>query len=263
MDHFTNFFELHVGFSTALGDPVVTDFCERIRRDSADWARSEVRSAHVTQAGCFDPHNVPGTLGWLVSRKVFQNPGGWSKTIDSVVLPAAAGALEALSDIGAEDARLEIEFPFGCFAATVPDNKIFRSAWTNDPVSISVEKINFPCGKRMSDVPEWEIHFLFEKIPKSSAPDMSVEEVSSFIARYGVDIEQTIEYRSAAMIGAARSDYRLIATSYFPDSTKTLKEAEHLFYDTKLCDDAYESGYTVRLILEHIVSCLQPNCDRN
>jgi CRISPR/Cas system CMR-associated protein Cmr1 (group 7 of RAMP superfamily) len=115
----------------------------------------------------------------------------------------------------------------------------------------------------MSDVPEWEIHFLFEKIPKSSAPDMSVEEVSSFIARYGVDIEQTIEYRSAAMIGAARSDYRLIATSYFPDSTKTLKEAEHLFYDTKLCDDAYESGYTVRLILEHIVSCLQPNCDRN
>src|SRR5437763_10772374 len=108
MEHFTNFFELHVGFSTALGEPLVTDFATRMRQENADWTRSVVRSVHLTQPGCFDPHNVPGTLGWLVSRKIFQSTAGWKKTIDGAVLPAASRALEEMAALGATDARLEI-----------------------------------------------------------------------------------------------------------------------------------------------------------
>jgi hypothetical protein len=259
MEHFTNFFELHVGFSTALGDSVVTQFTTQMCQKDRDWTRSVVRSVHLTQPGCFDPHNVPGTLGWLVSRKIFQSTSGWKKTIDDAVLQAANRALCELSELGAADARLEIEFPFGCFAATVVDGTIFRSAWTNDPVSIPTDKLVFHAGQPMNEVPQWEIHFLLERIPESAAAHMTPQEISAFVARHGVDVEQTIEYRSAAMVEAGRIDYRLIATAYFPDAPTTLKEGERLFYHSGLCQEAFEHGYTVRLILEHIVTCLQPN----
>jgi len=259
MEHFTNFFELHVGFSTELGESLVADFVTRIQNGEPDWSRSFVRSVHVTRPGCFDPHNVPGTLGWLVSRKIFQSAVGWKKTVEEAVLPASSRAVEELSILGATDARLEIEFPFGCFATSVVDGKIFRSAWTNDPVFIPADCLSFSFGKRMSDTPEWEIHFLLEKLPDSSQPEMGIEEVAGFLSHYGVDVEQTIEYQSAAMVESGRSDYRLIATAYFPDALATLKEGERLFYDSSLCQDALQRGYIVRLILEHIVTCLQPN----
>lgn len=262
MEQFTSFFELHVGFPTGdSSQAAIAGFLAKLQdKNSPDWSRSVVHSvsAHLSQAGCLDPHNVPGTLGWLVSRKIFREDRTWDTTKERAVRPACDQALEQLSRLGIDDARLEIEFPFACYAATVEAGKLCRSSWAEDPISMKADHLSFPFGILLEDVPQWEIHFLLERIPDSTSPEIPVEEVAEFLSPYGLDVEQTIEYRSAAMIESGRTDYRLIATAYFPDAATTVKEAERVFHKESLCQDAFARGYTVRLILEHIVACVRP-----
>jgi hypothetical protein len=285
MELYTNFFELHVGFpdDVADGEPALVDsFLDVMQRtNSPDWSRSTVRSMYPSGATCaLDPHNVPGTLGWLVSRKIFQAERSWEVTQEKLVLPACDHALEQLARLGARDARLEIEFPFACLASSSNDGRLSRSTWVVDPVSIEESRLRFPfgtvdervdpvpiaerrlsfvCGTLLEHVPRWEIHFLLERIGGAqTGGQLGVNEVGDFLSRYELNIEQTIEYRSAAMEASGRDDFRLIATAYFPTVEKTEGEAKRVFYKTSLCQDAMARGYNVRLILEHIISCVQP-----
>jgi hypothetical protein len=265
VERFTSFFELHIGFACQKGVQDKTgEFLARIQaQNSPDWNRSAVRSVHLTKPGCIDPHNVPGTLGWLVSRKIYQSSGSWAHTVDRVILPACDQALEQLNELGLTDARLEIEFPFACREACMIDSRLVRSSWSEDPMSVEPSKLAFPYGAQLDDVPKWEIHFLVEQIPGSRASQpLHVTEVASFLSRYGIEAEQTIEYQSQSMVTEGRTDFRLIATAYYESSANAIQEAERLFYTTSLCQDAAERGYNTRLILEHIVTCFRPKDTR-
>jgi hypothetical protein len=259
MERFTSFFELHIGFPRQeRADDTVGEFLRRIRsQNSADWSRSTVRSAHLT--GCIDPHNVPGTLGWLVSRKIYQDFGSWDDTVDRIILPACDHALEQLNRLGLTDARLEIEFPFACREARMVEDRLVRSSWSEDPMSIEPSKLAFPYGVQLDDVPQWEIHFLLEQIPgRQASRPFQVTDVVPFLSRYDIEAEQTIEYQSHSMVTEGRSDFRLIGTAYYKTPAHTTQEAERLFYSSDLCKDAEDRGYNTRLILEHIVTCFRP-----
>lgn len=263
MERFTSFFELHIGFPNQAQDRV-GEFLARVRAtNSPEWNRSAVRAVHLTKPGCIDPHNVPGTLGWLVSRKIYQIDGSWDRTVDRIILPACDHALEQLSRFGLKDARLEIEFPFACREAKTIDGRLVRSSWSEDPMSIELGKLLFPYGVQLDDVPTWEIHFLLEQMPgaRVSQP-FQIKEVAPFLSGYGVEAEQTIEYQSQSMVAEGRTDFRLIATAYYNTSMITTQEAERLFYESALCQDAADRGYDTRLILEHIVTCIQPKNTR-
>jgi hypothetical protein len=195
----------------------------------------------------------------LVSRKIHQVSESWKTTVDRLVLPACDLALDELNRLGLEDARLEIEFPFACREAGMVDQRLRRSSWSEDPVTIESHRLRFQNGIRLKDVPQWEIHFLLEQLPGGHVPrPLQVDQVAAFLQPYGVDVEQTIEYQSQSMIEQGRSDFRLIATAYYTSSQQTTQEAERLFYSTALCQDAADRGYEVRLILEHIVTCVRP-----
>lgn len=265
MESFTSFFELHIGFPRQeQAQDTVGEFLAKIRAQSSpDWSRSAVRSVHLTKPGCIDPHNVPGTLGWLVSRKIYQNSGSWEHTIERTILPACDHALEQLNRLGLTDARLEIEFPFACREACMVGDRLVRSSWSEDPMSIEPSKLAFPFGVQLDDVPQWEIHFLLEQIPGTHASrPFDVTEVAAYLSRYGIEAEQTIEYQSQSMVAEGRDDFRLIATAYYDSSAHTVQEAERLFHATTLCQDAADRGYNTRLILEHIVTCFQPKDTR-
>jgi hypothetical protein len=265
MERFTSFFELHIGFPRqSAAEDRTGEFLARVQaHNSPSWSRSAVRSVHLTKPGCIDPHNVPGTLGWLVSRKIYQDAGSWEHTIDRTILPACDHALEQLNGLGLTDARLEIEFPFACREACLVDNRLVRSSWSDDPILIEPRKLAFLHGVQLDDVPKWEIHFLLEPIPGASVSQpLHVSEVASFLSPYGIEAEQTIEYQSQSMLEEGRSDFRLIATAYYDSSASTTQEAERLFYASNLCQDAADRGYNTRLILEHIVTCFQPKDTR-
>lgn len=265
MERHTNFFELHVGFAHEGSGKAADDFlAQLIKMDSPDWSRSVVKSVHITKPGCMDPHNVPGTLGWLVSRKIFLSAGSWKSTVNRIVLPACEQALGLLSSRGVSNARLEIEFPFACFSASLIDGRLSRTAWAEDPVSIEADHLGFAYGTPLPEVPKWEIHFVLDLVPGfEDAKRLAVDQVAEFLQPYvlgphEIKVEQTIEYRSQSMEQEGRTGYRLIATAYYDDELQTQKEAERIFYNTDLCQDALRRGYTVRLIPEHIIACLRP-----
>ncbi len=257
MDRYTNFFELHVGFpNDAESSAAAVSFVKRISEQSKGWQQSDVRSVHLTRPGCLDPHNVPGVLGSLVSLKVFQEEFSWAETIESKVMPACSIALSTLSRVGASDARLEIEFPFGCFSTSLDGGSMLKSASSVDPVTIEDWRLRFAFGDRVKDAPEWEIHFVIDKA-RGTRETLTAQMVPEILAGHGVEIEQTIEYQSQSMRDAGRSDYRLIGTSYYPTAKKAQGDAERLYNDGRLSKQLFDRGYSLKMICEHIVGCFQ------
>lgn len=261
MERYTNFFELHVGFPNDPASATASDtFIKRIAGRSSGWQRSEVRSVHLTRPGCLDPHNVPGVLGVLASKKIFQEDLSWPGTIEATVMPDCSLALSTLSRVGAAGARLEVEFPFACFSTSVDGGSMLKSAWSVDPVTIEDWRLRFAFGERLKETPEWEIHFVIDKA-RGKFEALTAQMVPDLLAGYGVEIEQTIEYQSQSMRDAGRSDYRLIGTSYYRTAMEAQKEAERLYNDGDLCRQLFDRGYSLKMICEHIVACFQPRAE--
>lgn len=254
------FFELHVGFpEDDASQKGMKAFQEDMRRVSADWTHSEVAAVKVTRPGCIDPHNVPGTLSDLVSLQIRSDGRPWDSIVDDLVVPICEKALESLNRLGLEDVRLEIEYPFG-YCSGAPDRRGLGPLWLVDPpVSIADGKLRLKNGARLSDVPTWEIHFVVEKLVDGDQRVLQIDDIPALLAKHGVHVEQTIQYRSESMRQRGEADHKFIATAYYETAELTEREAKRLLQGTALSDTFTERGYSVTLVLEHIVACFQPS----
>ena len=262
----TNCFELHLGIPDSSGSVAVAYAAlSNLRRQVAagvpSWTYSDVRSVFVKNPGCFDPHNVPGTLRSLLSRElpVWEYLSGLDALIDHEVLPSAQSVMDQLAAAQMADARLEIEYPFGCFEAEHDSRgRLVRRAMLGDPITVEPERLRLRGASLVPNTPTWEIHFVVERRASRGVPELTIEQVPVIIEAHGVDIEQTIEYRSQSMQDRGLQDYKFISTSYYGSAGEVEAEARRLFSGTSLCQDFAARGYAVKLILEHIVACFQP-----
>ncbi len=260
MAYADSYFELHIGFPD---DPLSEAAADAFLREGTptlnDWSRSQVRAVHTKGPGCIDPHNVPGTLGSLISQPVFVRQGPWpATTIQNVLVPVCEEALALLRRLGVSDARLEIECPFGWLSFRQEHGTTAQETIIRAPLTIPSEQLTFISGAALPNTPEWEIHFVVERNGNASSPALQLDEVPKIVEAFGVDVEQTIEYRSQSMLRRGSQDYKFISTAYYSDAHHAESEAKRLFEGTSLCADFMNRGYSVSFIVEHIVGCFRP-----
>lgn len=261
----TNCFELHIGLpDDAASVNAGRKLLAVLRDQHSDWTCSDVFA--VSAKGCIDPHNVPGTLRLLISREgpvISREVPVWDQlttvgsSVEAEVRGEAQRALDLMTTADFRDARLEIEYPYGCFHVTVDGNKVIRNAVLGDPVTIEDSNLRFRNATAVLNTPNWEIHFVVEKFTSAPATH-SMESVAGDIESYGVNVEQTIAYRSQSMKDRGSEDNKFISTAYYDTADDVEKAARHLFYRTDLCERFAKAGYSVKLVLEHIVGCFQP-----
>lgn len=258
------YFELHVGFPDGEASQRGRQkFLETMLQASSEWTHSEVEAVSLTRPGCIDPHNVPGTLTDLVSLQIQRRGRPWDVVIEEVVLPACEKALACLANLQLDDVRLEIEYPFG-YCSGAPDRRGLGPLWLVDPpVSIEAGKLELKNGSRLPDVPKWEIHFVVEKLTDDATIGLQIDDIQRLLAPFDVDIEQTIQYRSESMRQRGDRDCKFIGTAYYDTAALTEREAKRLLDGTRLRDAFAEHGYSITLILEHIVGCFQPSVSRS
>ena len=250
-------FELHVGFPETAETEAMSFFSLLKNEGREGWSCSEVDSVHCESADV-DPHNVPGTLRYLISK-------GFSErelASEEEVLSDAQWVISKLADMDIDDARLEIEYVFGYLTRRKNDDDGGASLRFSQPPEWSPEKLHLHDGSLMK-TPNSEIHFILEMNEENQGSGRSVtaidsEEASRILGAYGVEVQQTIEYRSQSMIERDRKDKRLICTAYYDSPSLAEKVARRLFVSTKLCEDFSERGYSLRLVLERILGCFQP-----
>ena len=254
----TNCFELHLGFPD---DGASVAAAERLlgllRRQKPDWTCSDVLV--VSAKGCIDPHNVPGTLKVLISREIpLSELTEAGPSLERNVLAAAQETLSLMTTAAFTDARLEIEYPYGCFYALSHPNRLIRHAILGDPLGIDDEHLHFNDAAAVPNTPRWEIHFVVERSDPKALDLLTIDEVASLIESYEVDVEQTISYRSQTMKDRGIDGSKFISTTYYRTPEEVELAARRLFYQTDLCEAFATKGYSIKLILEHIIGCFQP-----
>lgn len=256
MPYTNSYIELHAGFPDDRESGAAAARFLQAHPAERSWTRSEVTAVHMKSPGCIDPHNVPGTLGFLVSCAIQNQGRPWASVISDVVVPTGISALDTLGGLGAGDCRLEIECPFGWLSVRDGEDAGERRKVVSEPVTIPTHVLQRIPGA-MPDIPKWEIHFVAE--PRVGvASKLAIDSLPAMIERHGVDIEQTIQYRSQAMLESGVDDYKFISTSYYQTPADVVSEATRLFEHTTLPQDLWAEGYRLTLILEHIVGCFQP-----
>jgi hypothetical protein len=246
-------FELHVGFPTSA-EAAAREFLAGLQRDrKTGWSCSDVLSVH-SQIEAVDPHNVPGTLKYLISQSFSDRE---DVSADDVLLEAQE-ILSTLAKMDIQDARLEVEYVFGY--RTHPENYAVsgRSLPFSAPPEWSAGKLNFQDGERIV-TPNSEIHFVIEKKSHESlAEPMSSDQASHILTTYGVDVQQTIEYRSQAMTRRGSDATKLICTSYHDSPSQAEDEAERIFGQKGLFEELATRDLALKLVLERILGCFKP-----
>ncbi|MCU1267555.1 MAG: hypothetical protein JWM21_3873 [Acidobacteria bacterium] len=249
-------FELHVGFPEN-SETAAKDFVAQLNKEEKEgWSCSEVDAVYSESAEV-DPHNVPGTLRYLISKSFSLR----KDESDHDLLVEAQWVISTLANMDIKDARLEIESVFGYLTRRKKDGDGGASVSFSEPPRWSREDLQLQDGKFI-DTPNSEIHFILEKDTErkgwETTPRISMQEAGRILSTYGVDVQQTIEYRSQKMIENRRTDQKLICTSYYDTPATARTIARRLFVSTRLSEDLQERGYTVRLVLERILGCYKP-----
>ncbi len=246
-------FELHVGFPTSA-EAAARDFLAVLRREGKkSWSCSDVLSVH-SEIEAVDPHNVPGTLKYLISQSF---PGREEVSAD-YVLSEAEKVLSTLGKMDIEDARLEVEYVFG-YRTRVEDYALSGSTLPfSAPPEWPATRLNFRGGERIV-TPNSEIHFVIEKkSDESRGAPLSSNQAAQILSTYGVDVQQTIEYRSQAMTERGSEATKLICTSYQESPSQAEVEAERVFAQSGLFEELAKQDYALKLVSERILGCFKP-----
>jgi hypothetical protein len=252
-----NNYELHIGFPTHEQE-AARRLLDVLQNERKGWGYSEVFNVH-SDPDLEDPHNVPGTLGYLVSRDF----PGKGEHADEDVLAEAQWVLSKISSLNIKDARLEIEFVFGVAKRSTGYGSDSTFLSWESPVLPS-SKLQFHHAERILETPNSEIHFVIERARNKSTPDtiagcLTSGKASQMLKAHGVNIQQTIEYRSQAMRETGISDNKLICTSYYDSPSLAEHEAQRLLNESSLSEEFAEQGYKVKLVLERILGCFKPS----
>lgn len=269
----SNHFELHIGFPKDDERAALT-VLETLQKERQGWVHSEVYNVeNIERQGwahsevsdvqsyteVLDPHNVPGTLGYLVSLDFRSN----SDQISAEVLAEARYVLSELSRLEIKNARLEIENVFGFLTVTFADDgAVEPSARLFQAASLSDDILVFDGAERISETPNSEIHFIIEKFRGSHSQPTQVPSITNDLAveiltKYGINIQQTIQYRSQAMRAAGRLDKKLIATAYYDSPQEAETAAYELLNEHALFREFKTLGYRLRLVVERILGCFK------
>lgn len=255
----SNKFELHIGFPNAAESEAM-NFWGLLQREERrkGWSYSEVGNV-FTNPNLKDPHNVPGTLRYLMS----QNFSGRDDLQEGDVLSEAQWVLSNLAAMGIEDARLEIEFVYGYLTRRQDSEHGEASLHFLEPPDWDKSKLELRDGS-LIETPNSEIHFIVEQNytagdPAQVTPTISGEEASQILRAYGVSVQQTIEYRSQKMVEAGSEDKKLICTAYYGNPSVAEREARRLFIKSNLCEALAAKGYSLKLVLERILGCYMPS----
>jgi len=246
-------FELHVGFPTSA-EAAARDFLAIVLNGGKrGWSCSDVLSIH-SEMEAEDPHNVPGTLKYLISQSFSDR----EEVSADYVLSEAQNVLSTLAKMDIDDARLEVEYVFG-YRTRVEDYALSGSSLPfSEPPEWSSARLNFRDGERIV-TPNSEIHFVIQKkSDESRAACLSSDQASRILRTYGVDVQQTIEYRSQAMTERGSNATKLICTSYQESPSHAEFEAERVFAQSGLFEELTARDYTLKLVSERILGCFKP-----
>lgn len=254
----SNQFEIHIGFPVHIGDEADVLICKLQALGSKGWTKSLVSDVY-TNPSVIDPHNVPGTLGYLVSRD-------FAPAESAILLEETKQVLALMGTSPLENARVELEFAFGSYLPVFLEHKLVNLR-KDCVAALGFEDaaLLFPGASRIENAPKWEIHFVIEKRKneESSPPgEMTVLEATEILAKHRVRTEQTIRYHSSKMLDQGETLPRLICTSYYFSEEETLRAAERLSEHLSLARDFSDRGFEITLILERIIACFQPLCQR-
>lgn len=238
MPPMSGWLELHIGFVS--GDEAhALRIAETLRNTEAGWTLSEVSEVHDHLQG-MDPHNVPGTLVFLLSRTYAVAEG-------DRLLSAAAKVLGLLLDVPA--ARLEVEFAYGEIAIDQPTEMSYPTA----PI---LSLPNWPHADRIHATPEYEIHFVASA--RRSAP-LTVKELEDILSARGIQAAQTIRYRSERMKLGLERGRKLISTVYFKTSSDLIEAVKQIRQDRALLQALQEAAIELTLRPERIYGCYRPS----
>jgi hypothetical protein len=230
--------ELHIGFVS--GDEAhALRIAETLRNEEAGWTLSEVSEVHDHLHG-MDPHNVPGTLVFLLSRT-------YPVTDADRLLSAAANVMGLLADVPA--ARLEVEFAYG-------EIKIDEPTKMSYPTTPTLSLPTWPNANRIRETPEYEIHFVASA--RRSAP-LTVKELEDILGSRGIQAAQTIRYRSERMKLGLERGRKLISTVYFPSNSELIDATEQIRHDRLLIQALLEASIELTLRPERIYGCYMPS----
>lgn len=256
-------FELHIGFPVHE-QAGARRLLDAFQQKQDDWSYSEVYDVH-SNPSIIDPHNVPGTLGCLISKDIQISKQQSAKE----VITEAQQAISTLISVDAADARMEIEYVFGYVQITADSQEQPDSAFCIEvPPSLPDEWLNLTNAERISETPNSEIHFVIDRpydisFPAAGIqpPVITIAEASQLIEQNAVKVEQTISYRSQSMRDADyldRKEKKLICTSYYGSPALAKADALRLIREGDLYTAFAERGYRIKLVLERILACFKP-----
>lgn len=249
-----NNFEIHIGFPTNENSST-RKFLEHLKSDKKGWVYSDVFNVD-SNPEILDPHNVPGTLGCLVSKDYSTN----DSRVNEKVREDMQFVLSLLSLIGIENARVELEFVFG-YSRQIKDRNLALKLPTWNMPSITSSMLEFDNAEKIEDTPNSEIHFVLapDKTNSNSfSKKLTMKEASEIIKSVGVDVKQTIEYRSQAMRAIDTKERKLICTSYYENPEDAKEHAEKLLNNDSLIEQVSKHGYTLKFVIERIFACYKP-----
>lgn len=253
-----NKYELHIGFPDTAESEAM-NFLGLLKREGREgWSYSEVSNVY-TNPDLNDPHNVPGTLKYLLSQNFSRRDGAH----EDEVRVEAQWILSKLASMEIEDARLEIEFVYGYLTRRQDGEHGEASLHFLKPPDWDRSKLELRDGALLS-TPNSEIHFIIQRDPAAGdsardASTLSSAEASEILRGYGVSVQQTIEYRSQRMVEEASEDRKVICTAYYGNPSVAEREARRLFIGTGLYEELAEKGYSLKMVVERILGCYKPS----
>jgi len=256
-----NNYEIHIGFPTDDNHSAIK-VLEHLQSKQRGWVYSEVFNVD-SNPDLLDPHNVPGTLGCLLSKDYAAND---LRAVDKV-LADLQYVLTALSKMEVRNARVELEFVFG-YSHHKKKGDYLLELYTWPTPILGSEQLVFIDGERIPETPNSEIHFVLEPFKPTSDDanakdmglhtDLTTAEAAEIVGSFGVHVEQTIEYVSQAMRAANVKRRKFICTSYFESPEGAEESARKLIDNQLLLKRLADRGYVVKLVLERIFACFKP-----
>jgi hypothetical protein len=226
------YFVLRVGF--AVNEKAsATQFLAGLQLKDSKWQGAEIREAHTNLP---NPHNVPGTLGFMVLRRNLRNTVDVQNGIDQ--------AVETLLQLEFRTVRVLVHHVYAVVRAGDPNRPDLCKA----EHSFSVPR--FPGVTRIPELPRVGAHIVFFETPDVEEP-LTIREAESLVSAQRMMPDQIYRYIPSGLTEERGEQERVICTTYQISEDSVFQQTEETV--RKLTKTAKDLGYDLYGILEHII----------